>query len=127
MTDPTNPKYYSEFPIQPYEFLWANREYIGYTEGNIIKYVCRYSGKNGLEDLKKAQWYLNELVRRQEAAQSRTEDFEPELPANPPHLTVYKTKSGRTFQWWEDAGQWFEVELLRGKWEFKHSRNTTKA
>lgn len=35
--------------------------------GNIIKYVCRYKKKNGLEDLKKAEWYLNALINMTEA------------------------------------------------------------
>lgn len=30
--------------------------------GNIIKYICRWKKKNGLEDLKKAKWYLNHLI-----------------------------------------------------------------
>ena len=30
--------------------------------GNILKYVCRWKKKNGLEDLKKARWYLNRLI-----------------------------------------------------------------
>lgn len=30
--------------------------------GNVIKYICRWHSKNGLEDLKKAQWYLNHLI-----------------------------------------------------------------
>lgn len=30
--------------------------------GNIIKYICRWKGKNGLQDLKKAMWYLNHLI-----------------------------------------------------------------
>ena len=34
--------------------------------GNILKYVCRWKGKNGLEDLKKARWYLNHLIDRVE-------------------------------------------------------------
>ncbi len=29
---------------------------------NVLKYMCRWSKKNGLEDLKKAQWYLNHLI-----------------------------------------------------------------
>lgn len=29
---------------------------------NIIKYICRWKEKNGLEDLKKAEWYLNRLI-----------------------------------------------------------------
>ena len=30
---------------------------------NVIKYICRWKEKNGLEDLKKAQWYLNRLIK----------------------------------------------------------------
>jgi hypothetical protein len=30
--------------------------------GNIVKYISRYKGKNGVEDLKKARWYLNKLI-----------------------------------------------------------------
>lgn len=33
-----------------------------YLQGNIIKYLWRYRYKNGNEDLKKAQWYLNRLL-----------------------------------------------------------------
>lgn len=34
--------------------------------GNIIKYILRWKNKNGLEDLKKAQWYLNHLIKKVE-------------------------------------------------------------
>ncbi len=30
--------------------------------GNIIKYMWRWNNKNGLEDLRKARWYLNHLI-----------------------------------------------------------------
>ena len=30
--------------------------------GNALKYLCRWKKKNGLEDLKKARWYLNRLI-----------------------------------------------------------------
>ena len=33
-----------------------------YLQGNIIKYVWRYPYKNGIEDLKKARWYLDKLI-----------------------------------------------------------------
>lgn len=29
---------------------------------NVIKYLWRYESKNGIEDVKKAQWYLNKLL-----------------------------------------------------------------
>lgn len=30
--------------------------------GNILKYMCRWKKKNGLQDLRKAQWYLEHLI-----------------------------------------------------------------
>ena len=30
--------------------------------GNAIKYVCRYSKKNGVEDLEKAKWYIDRAI-----------------------------------------------------------------
>ena len=34
--------------------------------GNVIKYICRWKKKNGLQDLQKAQWYLNHLINHVE-------------------------------------------------------------
>lgn len=33
---------------------------------NVLKYICRWKKKNGLEDLRKAQWYLNKLIEKVE-------------------------------------------------------------
>lgn len=30
--------------------------------GNVLKYMCRWKNKNGLQDLKKANWYLTHLI-----------------------------------------------------------------
>jgi len=46
--------------IQPWDFIVANN--LGYLEGNIVKYISRYKKKNGLEDLYKAQQYLDKLI-----------------------------------------------------------------
>lgn len=56
--------HYKSMKIQPVDFITANN--IGYVEGNIIKYVCRYKNKNGVEDLKKAQHYLQMLIEQEE-------------------------------------------------------------
>jgi len=53
--------HYRQFNIQPIEFIRGNN--LGFIEGNIIKYVCRYKAKNGKEDLLKAQHYLELLVQ----------------------------------------------------------------
>ena len=42
----------------------------GYYKGNIIKYIARYKGKGGAESLKKARWYLDELISLREAQES---------------------------------------------------------
>lgn len=34
--------------------------------GNIIKYICRWKNKNGLQDLQKAKWYLEHLINHVE-------------------------------------------------------------
>ena len=33
---------------------------------NAIKYICRWKKKNGVEDLRKAQWYINKLIEKVE-------------------------------------------------------------
>lgn len=30
--------------------------------GNVIKYICRWKNKNGVQDLEKARWYLEYLI-----------------------------------------------------------------
>lgn len=57
--------HYSDMAIQPVEFIVKNE--IGYLEGNVIKYVCRYKNKNGIEDLKKAQHYLEMMVEHEQS------------------------------------------------------------
>jgi len=44
------------------ESSMSKESFRGYLKGNIIKYVWRYDRKNGVEDLEKAQWYLNKLI-----------------------------------------------------------------
>jgi len=40
--------------------------------GNIIKYMCRWKKKNGLQDLKKAMWYLQHLIDHVENLEKET-------------------------------------------------------
>ena len=61
-----HPKHYVRGDIEPIDFINANN--LDYLEGNIIKYVSRYKFKNGLEDLLKAQFYVNMLVEREQDA-----------------------------------------------------------
>ena len=43
--------------------------------GNVIKYICRWKSKNGIEDLKKARWYLNHLIRHVEKTNKKADSF----------------------------------------------------
>jgi hypothetical protein len=52
--------HYATKAIQPWDFIIANN--LGYLEGNIVKYVSRWKDKGGVEDLKKAQHYLQKLI-----------------------------------------------------------------
>jgi len=52
--------HYSKLNIQPVEYIIAND--LNYLQGNVIKYVTRYRDKNGIEDLKKAEHYLQMLM-----------------------------------------------------------------
>jgi hypothetical protein len=55
-----NPPHYNQGSIEPIDFIKSQN--MSYIEGNIIKYTTRYKFKNGIEDLKKAQWYLDKLI-----------------------------------------------------------------
>ncbi|MFY2158212.1 DUF3310 domain-containing protein [Cytobacillus firmus] len=44
------------------ERQFSESELKGFFRINILKYVTRYDRKNKLEDLKKAQFYLNKLI-----------------------------------------------------------------
>jgi hypothetical protein len=42
-------------------------EFEGYLQGSVIKYISRYKYKGtAMEDLKKAEWYINKLIQEVE-------------------------------------------------------------
>ena len=43
--------------------MLSHDEFRGFLRGNIFKYMWRYKDKNGLEDLRKANWYLDRLIK----------------------------------------------------------------
>ena len=65
-----SPSHYTQAGIECIDAIEASmtkEEFKGYLKGNIQKYVWRYELKNGVEDVKKAQWYLNRLVSEMES------------------------------------------------------------
>jgi len=63
-----NPPHYNKAGIECIEAIRASTGdgYEYYLQGNIMKYLWRYRYKNGTEDLKKAQWYLEKLIEEVE-------------------------------------------------------------
>ena len=67
MTDSVNhPSHYTTGDIECIDAIKASmtmNEYLGYLRGNSIKYLWRYRQKNGIEDLRKAEWYTRRLIQ----------------------------------------------------------------
>jgi hypothetical protein len=63
--DPINPSHYKQGGIECIEAMKValGGGFLGYLRGNAIKYLWRYDKKNGVEDLKKARWYLDRLIK----------------------------------------------------------------
>jgi hypothetical protein len=61
---PAHYKYGKKETIDVIQDGMTEDEYQGYLKGNVLKYVARYKFKGEpLEDLEKAQWYLNRLIK----------------------------------------------------------------
>ena len=54
--------HYKSFHIQPYEFISKNN--LSFFQGNVVKYVCRYLNKNGIEDLEKIIHYCELEIKK---------------------------------------------------------------
>ena len=82
MHDPVNfPIHYADGNgvecIDAIEASMGTEEFKGFLKGNVQKYVWRYAQKNGAEDLKKAKWYLERLIKLrefEEAMEKATEE-----------------------------------------------------
>ena len=48
--------------IQAIKASMSQLEYEGYLKGNALKYLWRFRHKNGVEDLRKAQIYINWII-----------------------------------------------------------------
>ena len=64
MMDRINPSYYKNGDVECIDAIRSalgHDGFIGFLQGQVMKYVWRYQQKNGLEDLHKAKWYLTRL------------------------------------------------------------------
>lgn len=61
-----NPSHYKRGEIECYEALKASMtkdQFLGHLKATAIAYLWRYDLKNGLEDVKKAKWYVDQMVK----------------------------------------------------------------
>ena len=59
------PEHYNLGKMEAIEYIkqqCGTKGYMGYLEGNVLKYMHRWKYKSGVQDLEKAQWYLQKLV-----------------------------------------------------------------
>jgi hypothetical protein len=66
-SDPINPGHYKHLPAEAIDIIEAaiagapSNQY-AFLQGQVIKYLLRCWSKKGIEDLRKAKWYLDRLV-----------------------------------------------------------------
>jgi hypothetical protein len=65
-----HPKHYNSHPsgIECIDVV----EHMNFNTGNAIKYLWRADHKNGLEDLRKAAWYVNREIERREKCNAKS-------------------------------------------------------
>lgn len=61
--------HYHNKGLQPWDVIdaWG----LGYYDGNVIKYLARWQDKGGIEDLRKAQHYLEKFIESVESEQAQ--------------------------------------------------------
>ena len=67
MSDPISPSHYKHLPAEAIEIIEAAiakapSNESAYLQGQVLKYLLRCWSKKGIEDLRKAKWYLDRMV-----------------------------------------------------------------
>ena len=66
--DAINPSHYKDGDIECIDAIKSSLgdvQFKGYLKATIIKYLWRYEKKNGVEDLRKAEWFLTKLIQEE--------------------------------------------------------------
>lgn len=61
-----NPSYYDSIFDRLLDHKFTTEQMIIIDEFNAYKYLYRWKEKNGVQDLKKAVWYINDIVKKLE-------------------------------------------------------------
>ena len=78
--------HYSKMKIQPSEFI--NKNEMLFAEGNAIKYICRHASKGRLQDLQKAKHYIDMIIERDYADESKGSSVDSGLDINIEDVSV---------------------------------------
>lgn len=102
MKDNINPNHYRNGKIECIEALESatvNKKGIeAICVANTIKYLWRYEDKNGVEDVKKAKWYLERLIESLESnSKDSKEGFKP-IPAKDVTDALFKDIMGYDYK-----------------------------
>ena len=66
--DKINPNHYTYSKYQAIDIIEDLSSELngfdGFCIGNVIKYIWRFKHKNGCEDLEKAKWYLEKVIKK---------------------------------------------------------------
>lgn len=55
----------------PYEAIKVIEAWqLGFCDGNVVKYISRWRDKGGVDDLRKAAWYLDRFIKQQDGIAS---------------------------------------------------------
>ena len=67
-----HPPHYNKYGVECIDALRAatGEGFEYYLQGNVIKYMWRYRYKNGIDDLKKANWYLELMIAEKQDNES---------------------------------------------------------
>jgi hypothetical protein len=76
-----HPSHYNQGSIEVIDAIedWK----LGFHAGNVVKYVARSPHKNGIEDLKKARWYLDRLIQLEESKCQSLQPVSSSIPSPP--------------------------------------------
>lgn len=78
MIDNTNPDYYKKGSLESIDIIAECTASLkgeeAFCTGNALKYLCRWKEKNGHEDLRKARWYINRILKEEKTCVVENED-----------------------------------------------------
>ena len=83
--------HYSRLSIEPIQFIEANG--LGYSEGNVVKYISRWKNKNGLEDLNKAKWYVDKKMATFDGEKRVVLNYAPDFAEDEKKCLVVKKRN----------------------------------